>query len=53
VAKLYRLAFLAPDIQRAFLAGLQPRGLTLQQLLDAEIPVAWCDQRTMLGFPSA
>ena len=53
VAKLYRLAFLAPDIQHAMLAGQQPRGLTLQQLLDAEIPVAWCDQRTMLGFPSA
>jgi len=53
LTKLYRLALLAPDIQRAILAGQQPRGLTLQRLLDTEIPVAWCDQSALLGFTEA
>jgi hypothetical protein len=50
--KLYPIGMLAPDIQRAILAGAQPHGLTLQQLLDAEIPVSWVDQRAQLGFPA-
>jgi hypothetical protein len=52
-AKLCRLAILAPDIQRAILEGLQPRAVTLQRLMDAQIPIAWCDQRAALGFPRA
>jgi len=50
LVKLLRLAMLAPDIQRAILEGRQRRGLTLQQLLDAEIPASWVEQRTALGF---
>ena len=49
--KLCALAMLAPDIQRAILVGAQPRGLSLQQLLDGEIPICWADQRALLGFP--
>ncbi len=53
LVKLLRLAMLAPDIQRAILEGRQPKGLTLQQLLDAEIPVSWAEQRAVLAFPAA
>ena len=48
--RLIRLAVLAPDIQRAILEGRQPAGLTLQQLMDQEPPIAWPDQRQQLGF---
>ena len=48
--RLMRLAFLAPDIQQAIIEGRQPPGLSVQQLLGREIPVAWADQRTIFGF---
>jgi hypothetical protein len=48
--KLVELAFLAPDIQEAILAGRQPAGLTLQQLLAAPAPLDWGDQRRLWGF---
>ena len=38
---LRRLAFLAPDIQRAILEGRQPVGVTLQVLMQAEPPPSW------------
>lgn len=41
IRKLCMLAFLAPDIQKAILAGHQPVGLTLGRV----------EQRRMLGFP--
>ncbi len=47
--KLVRLAFLAPDIQRAILAGRQPRDLSLARILACDIPLAWDDQRQILG----
>ena len=53
VRRLTPLAFLAPDIQRAIINGAQPAGLTLQQLIKTKIPVAWDDQRRMLGFGTA
>ena len=49
--RLMRLAFLAPDIQQTIFNGRQPPGLSLQQLLSREIPVAWADQRATFGFP--
>ena len=51
--KLCAVAMLAPDIQGAILTGAQPRGLSLQQLLDGEIPICWADQRALLSFPEA
>jgi len=48
--RLLRLAFLAPDIQQAILAGRQPRSLNLQQLIRGDLPIAWSRQREMLGF---
>jgi DNA invertase Pin-like site-specific DNA recombinase len=43
--KLVRLAFLAPDIQRAILSGTQSPGITLGRLLHEPIPTDWADQR--------
>jgi hypothetical protein len=48
--RLSALAFLAPDIQDAILHGRQPAGLTLGRLMEMELPLAWTDQRAMLGF---
>ena len=51
--QLIGLAFLAPDIQEAILAGRQPSGLTLAELTNQKLPVAWADQRKAFGWPSA
>ena len=44
--RLVRLAFLAPDLQRAILAGQQPPGLTLAQLMRTPMPSLWSEQAT-------
>ena len=43
--RLIRLAFLAPDLQKMILAGRQPAGLNLEQLMTPPLPVAWNEQR--------
>ena len=48
--KLLRLAFLAPDIQAAILAGTQPSGMTLARLLECELPLKWEEQRQLFGI---
>ncbi|MEQ9039414.1 MAG: hypothetical protein RIE24_13780 [Silicimonas sp.] len=48
--KLVRLAFIAPDIQRAILSGKQPHDLSLARILECDLPLAWGDQRQVLGF---
>ena len=45
--RLVRLAFLAPDLQRAILAGQQPLGLILESLMRRPIPIDWADQAAM------
>ena len=47
---ILRLAFLAPDIQQAILAGRQPRHLNLDTFRKIEIPLLWSRQREVLGF---
>jgi hypothetical protein len=47
---LGRLAYLAPDIQAALISGEQPAGLTLERLLNSDLPISWSDQRAVLGF---
>ena len=42
--RLVRLAFLAPEIQRAIVEGRQSAGVTLTQLLKGPIPLAWSQQ---------
>ncbi len=44
------LAFLAPDLQEALLAGHQPARLNLADLTDNDLPVLWSEQRKMLGW---
>lgn len=46
--QLVRLAFLAPDLQAAILAGTLPPGVTLESILGAPIPVSWAAQRQLL-----
>ena len=49
--RLVRLAFLAPDIVAAILAGKQPTWLTANKLMaDTRLPLDWRDQRAALGF---
>ena len=49
--RLVRLSYLAPDITQAILDGRQPLDLTAQKLLEhSRLPLAWRDQRIVLGF---
>ena len=48
--RLLRLAFLAPSLQRAILAGEQPPGLTLKKLLHRSLPLAWSEQEKIWRF---
>ena len=43
--QMVKLAFLAPDLQRDILAGRQPFGLTLEQLIHSNLPDCWAKQR--------
>lgn len=47
--RLIRLAFLAPDLQRAILAGRQPPGLTLAGLMSGDMPLSWSEQHRLFG----
>ena len=49
--RLVRLSFLAPDITQAIIEGRQPFDLTPNKLLvHSRLPLAWHEQRTVLGF---
>jgi site-specific DNA recombinase len=49
--QLLRIAYLAPDIISAIVAGKQPAALTGRRLLRAtDIPLDWGAQRRMFGF---
>jgi len=49
--RLVRLSYLAPDITQAILDGRQPRDLTADKLLaHSRLPLAWDEQRAVLGF---
>ena len=51
VSRTLQLAFLAPDIVEAILAGRQPIDLTAQKLKRLkELPTEWPAQRQLLGF---
>jgi site-specific DNA recombinase len=45
------LAFLAPDIVEAILAGTQPVDLTAETLTRrADLPLSWSEQKSLFGF---
>ena len=49
--RLLRLAYLAPDIVDAILAGREPQGLTVNRLMkQVQLPIGWAEQRKALGF---
>lgn len=51
ISQVLPLAFLAPDITEAILAGQQPPELTAETLIKRiDLPLHWDDQRAMLGF---
>ncbi len=51
VSRILPLAFLAPDIVRAVITGVQPVDLTAERLKRiTPLPGAWSEQRQMLGF---
>jgi hypothetical protein len=50
--KVFRCAFLAPDIVEAILAGRQPHDLNFEKLCHG-IPLNWIEQREQLGFSPA
>ena len=51
LARLLRLAYLAPDITEAVVAGREPAHLTVNYLMKAvPLPLAWQEQRQALGF---
>ncbi|MCZ8271400.1 MAG: recombinase family protein [Beijerinckiaceae bacterium] len=47
--RMLRLAFLAPDLQRAILEGRPPREITLARLIDSDIPLLWSEQRRLFA----
>ncbi|MBN8535281.1 MAG: recombinase family protein [Rhizobiales bacterium] len=49
--RILRLAFLAPDLQRAILEGRQPREVTLARFIDSDVPLLWSEQRQLLAVP--
>jgi site-specific DNA recombinase len=50
VGKVFRCAFLAPDIVESILHGRQPDDLTFAKLC-TNIPLSWTEQRQQFGFP--
>jgi hypothetical protein len=49
--RILNLACLAPDIVEAIIDGREPGGLSLERLSKG-LPMAWDEQRTLLGFQS-
>ena len=47
--RLLRLAFLSPEIQRAILAGCQPAGLRLEDLVRNSMPTDWDAQHDWIN----
>jgi hypothetical protein len=50
LTKLFNLSLLAPDIVVAIIEGRQPASLSARFLMQVDLPLAWQDQRTALGF---
>ncbi len=50
LTKLVAPHCLAPDIVTAIVEGRQPPTLKASMLQDIDLPIAWIDQRALLGF---
>ena len=49
LTRVFRLAFLAPEVVEAILDGRQPPSLSLEVFRD-QLPVDWLEQRALLGI---
>ena len=49
IQQMLPLAFLAPDIVQMIAEGRQPVGLTCEALINANLPIAWADQRALIA----
>jgi hypothetical protein len=49
VAHLVDIAFLAPDIVRSIVKGLQPQTLTADRLIKSRHRTLWSDQRAWIS----
>jgi hypothetical protein len=51
LARVLRLAHLAPSVVEAILAGREPESPTVNRLMKkAQLPLDWAGQRRVLGF---
>ena len=50
LARLLRIAWISPRIVEAITEGNQPRKLSRQVLLGANLPIDWAEQERLLGF---
>ena len=50
LAKLLRIAMLAPDIVQRCLAGIQPVTLTTAKLFASDLPTSWAEQRKLFSI---
>ena len=50
VGKVFKCAFLAPDIVESILDGRQPQDLNFAKLCQ-HVPLSWAEQRERFGFP--
>lgn len=50
LGKLAALSCLAPDIVTAIVEGRQPPTMTARTLQEIDLPIAWTDQKALLGF---
>lgn len=50
LGKLIALSCMAPDIATAIVEGLQPSSLTARNFLAIDLPLAWDEQRRLLGL---
>jgi hypothetical protein len=48
LAKLYRVAHLAPELVQLIMSGRQPAHLTTRMLLSTQLPIAWSKQSSAL-----
>ncbi|MCX7326439.1 MAG: hypothetical protein NTZ14_18935 [Hyphomicrobiales bacterium] len=46
---ILRLAFVAPELQRAILDGTQPQQQTLARFIEVDIPLLWSDQKRLFA----
>jgi len=50
LGKMVALSCLAPDIITMIIEGRQPATITVRSLMNADLPLAWSEQRSVLGI---